>query len=104
MMAGAQGSNAQMIWRAESATVTGTYRLQSTAVPYGSTTGEANFSGEVPSLKDFHFTLTPATGVWQILSPGKVREKYVITRVHTGDDRGLRRQGDRKAGGDQRDL
>lgn len=85
-MRGTQTSPAQVSWRAESAAVTGSVRLASSVVPYGETTGEASFSGEVPNLKDFVFVLTPATGAWQIVSPGKLREKFPVTLVHTGDD------------------
>jgi hypothetical protein len=78
--------NSLLSWRAESAVITGTYRLKSAVTNYGSTTGQADFTGEPAYLKDFIFELTPATGVWQILSPGILRERYQQTYVHTGDD------------------
>jgi hypothetical protein len=73
-------------WRGESATITGSLRHQSATTNYGSVTGEADFTGEPAYLKDFFLELTPATGVWQILSPGILRDRYQITYVSTGPD------------------
>ncbi|HEX2854748.1 MAG TPA: hypothetical protein VHO24_16065 [Opitutaceae bacterium] len=78
--------NTHLSWRGESATITGSFRHQSATTNYGSVTGEADFTGEPAYLKDFLFELTPATGVWQILSPGILRERYQITYVSTGPD------------------
>jgi hypothetical protein len=87
-IAAEKASSAQMTWRAESAVITGTHRHESSVINQGSTVSTADFTGEPAHLKDFLFELTPATGVWQIVTPGILREKYQITYVTTGRDAG----------------
>lgn len=78
--------NTQLSWRAETATITGTFRHESSETNSGTTTGEADFAGEPAYLKDFFLELTPATGEWRISSPGILRDRYQITYVTTGND------------------
>lgn len=75
-----------MIWRATSARITGSTRAEANVVPYGRSTTEADYNGVPVSLSDFTLTLEPDTGVWQLASPGKVRDKYPVVSTSYGDD------------------
>ena len=78
--------SATLLWRAESATITGSIQIETNVVPYGRSTTEADFSGVPERLSDFTLMLDPFTGVWQILSPGNVKEKYPVVTTSYGDD------------------
>ena len=75
-----------MIWRATEAAITGSIHGEANVIPYGRSTTEASFSGAPVSLDDFTLTLDPTTGVWQLVSPGILAEKYPVVSHFYGDD------------------
>lgn len=74
-----------MLWRAESAVITGSIHGEGWALNHGRSTTEADFSGVPVSLSDFTLSLEPDTGVWQLSSPGKLRDKYEVKYTSSGD-------------------
>ena len=78
-----------IIWRATQATVVGSVRGGTSfhiIEGYRSNEISADFSGTPPRLREFMLTLDPDTGAWQLVPPDKIRERYTITNVFSGDE------------------